>query len=153
MKPWLVLIGFLLLSFMAAALGAIYPPGEWYAGLVKPAWNPPNWVFGPVWTLLYFCIGLSGWLVWREAGWRSAAPAFAVYGLQLILNAAWSWLFFGLHRPGLAFAEIVVLWLGILATVLLFKRLSRPAAWLLLPYLCWVGFAGVLNLSLWQLNG
>lgn len=153
MKPWLVLIGFLLLSFMAAALGAIYPPGEWYAGLVKPAWNPPNWVFGPVWTLLYFCIGLSGWLVWREAGWRSAAPALAVYGLQLILNAAWSWLFFGLHRPGLAFAEIVVLWLGILATVLLFKRLSRPAAWLLLPYLCWVGFAGVLNLSLWQLNG
>ena len=153
MKPWLVLIGFLLLSFMAAALGAIYPPGEWYAGLVKPSWNPPDWVFGPVWTLLYFCIGLSGWLVWREAGWRSAAPALAVYGLQLILNAAWSWLFFGLHRPGLAFAEIVVLWLGILATVLLFKRLSRPAAWLLLPYLCWVGFAGVLNLSLWQLNG
>lgn len=152
MKPWMVLIGFLLLSFFAAAVGAIYPPGEWYAGLVKPSWNPPNWVFGPVWTVLYFCIGLSGWLVWRRSGWRSAAPALVVYALQLILNAAWSWLFFGLHRPGLAFAEIVVLWIGILATVLMFKRLSRPAAWLLLPYLCWVGFAAALNLALWQLN-
>jgi len=152
MKPWLGLIGFLLLSFLVATVGAIYLPGEWYAGLVKPSWNPPNWVFGPVWTLLYFCIGLSGWLVWREAGWRSAAPAFAVYGLQLVLNAAWSWMFFGLHRPGLAFIEIVALWLSIGATMVLFGRKSRPAALLLLPYLCWVGFAGALNLALWLLN-
>lgn len=152
MKPWLVLTGFLLLSFSAAAVGALYLPGEWYAALVKPSWNPPAWVFGPVWTLLYFCIGFSGWLVWREAGWRSAAPAFLVYGLQLILNGAWSWLFFGLHRPGLALIEIVLLWLSILVTVILFARNSRPAAWLLLPYLCWVGFAAALNLALWLLN-
>lgn len=152
MKPWLVLTGFLLLSFSAAAVGSLYPPGEWYAALVKPSWNPPAWVFGPVWTLLYFCIGLSGWLVWRESGWRSATPAFLVYGLQLILNGAWSWLFFGLHRPDLAFIEIALLWLSILVTVILFARKSRSAAWLLLPYLCWVGFAGALNLALWLLN-
>lgn len=152
MKPWLVLIGFLLLSFLAASVGAVYLPGEWYAGLAKPSWNPPNWVFGPVWTLLYFCIGLSGWLVWRQAGWRAAAPAFVVYGLQLVLNAAWSWLFFGLHMPGLAFIEIVVLWLSILATAVMFSRKSSSAALLLLPYLCWVGFAGALNLALWLLN-
>ena len=152
MKSWLVLIGFLLLSFLAATVGAVYLPGEWYAGLVKPSWNPPNWVFGPVWTLLYFCIGLSGWLVWRQAGWRSAAPAFVVYGLQLVLNGAWSWLFFGLHMPGLAFTEIVLLWLSILATAVMFSRKSSSAALLLLPYLCWVGFAGALNLALWRLN-
>ena len=152
MKPWLVLIGFLLLSFLAATVGAVYLPGEWYAGLVKPSWNPPNWVFGPVWTLLYFCIGLSGWLVWRQAGWRSAAPAFVAYGLQLMLNAAWSWLFFGLHMPGLAFIEIVVLWLSILVTAVMFWRKSSLAALLLLPYFCWVGFAGALNLTLWLLN-
>lgn len=152
MKSWLVLTCFLLASFLAATVGAVYLPGEWYADLVKPGWNPPNWVFGPVWTVLYFCIGLSGWLVWKAVGWRKAAPALVVYAVQLLLNAAWTWLFFGLHRPGLAFAEILALWLSILATTILFWRKSRPAALLLIPYLCWVGFAGALNLALWLLN-
>lgn len=152
MKSILALAGFLLASFFAAWVGALYAPGEWYAALTKPVWNPPNWIFAPVWTVLYVLIGWSGWLVWRAAGVLAAPLAFAMYFLQLLLNAAWSWLFFGLHQPALAFGEIVFLWLAILATVVMFWRLSRVAALILLPYLCWVSFAALLNLTLWRLN-
>jgi benzodiazapine receptor len=154
--PWprqfLALGGFLAASFAAAAFGSRFLPGEWYAALAKPAWNPPNWIFGPVWTLLYTMMGVAAWRVWRKAGFRRAPVAMGVFALQLILNAAWSWLFFGLHRMDLAFAEILVLWAAILATAVSFHRHDRLAAWLLAPYLAWVSFAAVLNFTLWRLN-
>lgn len=152
MRSFLVLCAFLLAAFAAAAFGAFFTPGPWYAALAKPAWNPPAWLFGPVWTVLYVTIGVSGWLVWRQAGFAAARGALAVFALQLVLNALWSFLFFGLHRPGLAFAEIVLLWLAILATVVLFWRIKPLAGALLLPYLAWVTFAAGLNLTLWRLN-
>ncbi len=123
---------------------------EQYAHYVQPAWAPPPWLFGPVWTVLYVLIAVSGWLVWRRAGLTS--PAHVVYGAQLLLNMAWTPLFFGAGLIGFAFAEIVVLWAAIVATIVLFARIDRLAAWLLVPYLAWVSFAAALNLSIWVLN-
>ncbi|MBM3844901.1 MAG: tryptophan-rich sensory protein [Verrucomicrobia bacterium] len=148
----LVLIGWLLLCFGAAWFGASFPPGAWYASLNKPSWNPPNWVFGPVWTALYTMMAVSAWLVWRNRGFVKNALPLGSFLVQLILNALWSWLFFGLQNPALAFAEIVLLWLAIGATLLLFGRRSPLAAWLLAPYLVWVSFAAALNFTLWRLN-
>ncbi|HMO64602.1 MAG TPA: tryptophan-rich sensory protein [Verrucomicrobiota bacterium] len=139
-------------SFSAALFGGQFGPGDWYAGLRKPAWNPPGWVFGPVWTALYTMMGVAAWLVWRRGGWRAQAVPLGLFLVQLALNAAWSWLFFGLHRPGLACAEIVALWLAILAAALAFRPVSAAAFWLLVPYLAWVAFAAVLNFTLWRLN-
>jgi tryptophan-rich sensory protein len=157
MRSFLVLVLFLVVCFGVAAFGGQFAPGEWYAALEKPAWNPPSWVFAPVWTVLYAMMAVAGWLVWRarepERPRRSnRTAALGVFALQLVLNGAWSWLFFGLQRPGLAFAEIVALWLAILATVILFWRLRPLVGALLLPYLAWVGFAAALNLALWRLN-
>jgi tryptophan-rich sensory protein len=152
MRETLTLILFLAATFGAAAFGAQFAPGEWYAGLEKPPWNPPNWLFGPVWTMLYLLMAVSGWLVWKTAGWRGGATALGCFAVQLLLNAAWSWIFFGLHRPGLAFGEIVVLWCAIAATIVLFWRVRPLSGALLLPYLLWVSFAAILNLRLWQLN-
>lgn len=145
--------GWLLITFVAAAIGSLFAPGEWYAGLVKPAWNPPNWIFGPVWTVLYILMAVAAWLVWKRYGLVGATVPFVLYVVQLVLNAGWSWLFFGLHRPGAAFVEIVVLWVAILSTAVLFFRLERAAGILLIPYLLWVSFASVLNYTLWRLNG
>lgn len=159
MRSFLALVLFLLVCFGVAAFGGQFTPGEWYAALEKPAWNPPAWVFAPVWTLLYAMMAVAGWLVWRAggpavgaAGGPSRGAALGVYALQLVLNGAWSWLFFGLQRPGLAFAEIVVLWLAILTTTVLFWRVKPLAGALLVPYLAWVSFAAALNLALWRLN-
>jgi tryptophan-rich sensory protein len=152
MKPTLVLVAFFVAAFSAAFVGARFPPGGWYAGLAKPAWTPPNWLFGPVWTALYAMIAVSGWLVWRRAGFEAAGAALALFAVQLALNAAWSWIFFGLHRPGAAFIEIVILWIAILGTVLLFWRVHWLPGALLLPYLAWVAFAAALNWQLWRLN-
>ena len=149
---WLGLPGWLLLPFAAAAVGTRFMPGAWYASLVKPAWNPPNWIFGPVWTLLYVLMGVAAWLVWRRVGWSGARLALGLFIVQLVLNAAWSWLFFGLHRPDLAFVDICALWGLILAVAVLFGRVDRLAAALLVPYLAWVGFATVLNFTIWRLN-
>lgn len=146
------LIGFAAAAFLAALSGALFKPGAWYETLRKPFWRPPNWLFGPAWAVLYATIAVSGWLVWRKAGFAGAAMPLAVYAVQLLLNAAWSALFFGLRRPDIAFAELVLLWLSILATILVFHPVDAFAAWLLLPYLAWVGFAGCLNLALWRLN-
>ncbi len=143
------LVGWLVLCFGAAAIGARFKPGAWYAGLRKPSWTPPNWLFAPVWTLLYALMAVSAWLVWREAGASGEAGLFV---LQLALNAAWSWLFFGLHRPGLAFADIVALWLAILATLVAFWAVRPLAGWLLVPYLAWVTYASTLNAAVWRLN-
>jgi tryptophan-rich sensory protein len=125
----------------------------WFPTLVKPAFNPPSWVFGPVWTVLYVLMGVAAFLVWKKGteteGVRAALTLFAV---QLALNGLWSILFFGMQSPGLAFMEIIVLWLAIAATIGTFWRVTQPAAWLLLPYLAWVSFAAVLNGSIWMLN-
>jgi tryptophan-rich sensory protein len=141
-----------LLSFGAASFGAIFGPGAWYASLAKPTWNPPGWVFGPVWTVLYLMMAVAAWVVWRSGRPAAVALPLALYGVQLVLNALWSWIFFGLHRPGLAFAELLCLWLAILGTMLCFHRHSRAACWMLAPYLAWVSFASVLNLAIWRLN-
>jgi translocator protein len=143
---------FIVACAAAAAPGMKFQPGEWYAALRKPAWTPPDWVFPVVWTVLYFMIAIAGWLVWTGAGSDGAALPLAVFGLQLVFNGFWSVLFFGLRLPGYAFADLVLLWLTILATVLLFLPLQPVAAWLLVPYLLWVGYAGALNFTIWRLN-
>lgn len=148
-----MIILFLALSFGAALVGSQFLPGAWYAALAKPSWNPPSWVFGPVWTVLYVMMAVAAWLVWRTAGgWRPARLALGLWLVQLILNAAWSWLFFGLRRMDLALAEIVILWIAILGCVILFWRVRPLAGALLLPYLAWVAFAAVLNGTLWWMN-
>lgn len=138
----------------AAVIGGIAASSasERYAALERPSWAPPSWLFGPVWTALYVMIAVAGWLVWRQAGVSGARAALSVFGVQLVLNALWTPLFFGADRFGLAFAEIVVLWLAIVATIVLFRRHSKPAAALLVPYLAWVTFAAALNFAIWQLN-
>lgn len=147
-----VLLGFIAACFFAAFTGALFRPGDWYERLVKPTWRPPNRLFAPVWTVLYFTIAISGWLVWREAGFAGAALPLAIYALQLVLNAAWTPLFFGLHRPELGFIDIVLIWLSIIATMALFFPIDAVAALLLLPYLAWITFAAALNFAVWRLN-
>jgi benzodiazapine receptor len=147
---------FIAVCFLVAGLGSIWtaPNVEsWYAKLSKPTWTPPGWVFGPVWSLLYLSMAVAAWLVWRQAGFPKAAWPMAVFGLQLALNAAWSGLFFGLHSPGLAFVDIVLLWCAILSTLVVFRHHSAAAGWLLVPYLAWVTFAAILNLAIWRMNG
>jgi benzodiazapine receptor len=146
------LVILLVVCLGAGWLGSQFPPGEWYSRLAKPSWTPPNWLFGPVWSVLYVAMAVAAWLVWRRLGIRGAAVPLAVFAVQLVLNAVWSWLFFGLHRPGLAFAELVLLWLAILLTLVVFWRRSTLAGALMLPYLAWVTYAASLNLGLWLLN-
>ncbi|HSM95449.1 MAG TPA: TspO/MBR family protein [Rhizomicrobium sp.] len=148
----LALSSFIVACFLAAATGAFFRPGEWYERLRKPSWRPPNRLFAPVWTILYVMIAVSGWLVWREAGFAGAALPLAVYAVQLVLNALWTPLFFGLHRPDLGFADIVLVWLSIVATIVLFLPIQAGAALLLVPYLAWVTFASALNFAVWRLN-
>jgi translocator protein len=150
--PWLVLAGFAAAVVVVAAIGGLGVAGtaDEYNSLQQPAWAPPSWLFGPVWTVLYVMIAVSGWLVWRQAGLTT--PAHVVYGVQLLLNMAWTPLFFGAGLFGLAFAEIVLLWISVVATIVLFARHSRAAAWLLAPYLAWVTFASALNYAIWMLN-
>jgi tryptophan-rich sensory protein len=126
--------------------------GTWYAKLRKPAITPPNWIFGPVWTVLYLLMAISAWLVWRNAGWPGARFALVLFFLQLALNVAWSGLFFGLRRPAAALIEILLLWAAIVATAFAFRPLSMAAFWLMVPYAVWVLFAGFLNFLLWRLN-
>ena len=146
------LVLWLVVSLSAGWVGSRFVPGEWYAGLDKPSWNPPSSVFAPVWSTLYVLMGIAAWLVWRKAGFAGARVALGLFALQLVLNGLWSYLFFGAHQPGVALVEIVVLWLAILATTAGFWRVSVPAGMLLLPYLAWVGFAAALNFQLWRLN-
>jgi len=152
MKSALALAGWLALCFGAASLGGIFMPGDWYATLKKPSWNPPGWIFGPVWSALYMMMAVAAWLVWKRGGFAGHRRPLALFLTQLVLNATWTPLFFGLHWPGIAFTEIVLLWLAIAATLAAFRPVSRAAAWLLAPYLAWVSFATVLNFALWRLN-
>ncbi|RLP92078.1 tryptophan-rich sensory protein [Micromonospora sp. BL4] len=145
------LAGFAAAVFVAAAIGGLGVQGttDEYASLRQPGWAPPSWLFGPVWTVLYALIAVAGWLAWRRVGF---GPALWAWTAQLVLNAIWTPLFFGAGQYGLAFAEIVAMWLAIGLTVALFARVSRGAAALMLPYWAWVTFAAALNLSIWRLN-
>ena len=146
---WLSLLGFFAANFATASSGAFFKPGAWYEALAKPWWRPPNWVFPIVWTTLFCLIAVSGWLAWRAAGWT---PALTVYAIHLVLNASWSAIFFGLHRIGLAFVELLVFWCSILTMMVMFYPIEPLATWLLAPYLLWVTIAGFLNYSIWRLN-
>jgi len=152
---WLALAGFFAICFAAAAVG-VWLTGDaietWYRPLQKPSFNPPNWVFGPAWTVLYSMMAVAAWLVWNERDRRDVALPLALFGVQLVLNAAWSGIFFGMHNPAAALVEIAVLWLTILATLIAFGRVKRLAGALLAPYLAWVTFATVLNFAIWRLN-
>ena len=148
----LSLIFFLLLVVAVASVGALFKPGIWYASLVKPTWTPPNWVFPIAWAMLYLMIAFSGWLVWRAVEFSAMNFAFIFYFSQLLLNAAWSWLFFGLHRMDLAFIDITLLWLTVVANIIAFHAIHPIASYLLVPYLAWVGYAAALNLTIWRLN-
>jgi len=148
----LALFGWLALCFAASATAVFVSTDGWYAGLHKPSWNPPSWVFGPAWTVLYILMAVAAWLVWREGGWKTQGRVLAGFLMQWLLNALWTPLFFGLHRPGLAFAGIVALWLVLGATLWSFWRVRRLAGLLLVPYFAWVSFAAVLNFAIWQMN-
>lgn len=140
---------FAVVTLLAAATGAMFMPGAWYAGLAKPSWTPPDWLFGPAWTVLYVMIAIAGWLIWRAQG---PGLALALWGVQLVLNAAWSWLMFGRHDILAALVDVAALWLSIAALILAAWSVSQTAALLLLPYLAWVSFAAALNLAVWRLN-
>jgi len=146
----------IMISELAGIIGSVFTIPSipaWYATLVKPVLNPPAWVFGPVWTTLFALMGASAFLVWRK-GWnrKDVKIALGIFIVQLVLNTLWSIIFFGLHNPGAAFIEIIFLWLTILATIIAFARISKKAAWLLLPYILWVSFAAYLNYAIWILN-
>ncbi len=127
--------------------------GSWYATLQKPSWNPPSWVFGPVWTTLYVMMGIALYLVWKSgAPENKKRPAIALFMVQLVLNFFWSSIFFTLHQIGWALVEIVAMWVAILLTIFAFARISKLAAWLLVPYISWVSFATILTYTIWQLN-
>lgn len=167
---WRSLLLALAAPFGAALLGSIATRpflSSWYRSLKKPPWNPPTWIFAPVWTVLYLSMGIASWLVWREGetgGWtRLAAPwrqsreervrgALRLYGIHLLFNALWSVLFFGARRIGWALGEVVVLWAFVAATLMRFSRIRPLAGLLLVPYQVWVSFAAVLNWRIWQLN-
>jgi benzodiazapine receptor len=144
-----LVIGCLAAGLAPGLVGARFQPGAWYEQLARSPLTPPGWVFPTVWTVLYLMIGIALFIVIIEGGRRLALVAF---GMQAVLNAAWSWLFFGRHAVGAALVEIVVLWLAIVATIAVFARHSRAAAWILVPYLAWVSFATYLTFEVWRLN-
>ena len=148
------LAGWLLVSFAAAAAGAIasIDAKSFYAQLQRPDWAPPSWLFGPVWSVLYALMGLSAWLVWRTGGFRAARSSLMLFLIQLAFNALWSWPFFAWHQGAAAFVEVLLLWLLIAATVASFWQRSALAGILMLPYLAWVSFAAALTFSVWRLN-
>jgi len=147
------LIGWLLLCLGVGAVGGIASASaaDFYAELTRPTWSPPAWLFGPVWTFLYVSMAIAAWLVWRN-GSKGVTLALWLFGLQLALNALWSWLFFAWRLGGWSFTDIVLLWILIVCTIVYFWRISRVAAVLLIPYLLWVTFASALNWTLWQTN-
>lgn len=144
------------ISELAGIIGSVFTASSiasWYSGIMKPSINPPAWVFGPVWTTLYALMGIAAFLVWKKGLERGDVKiALGIFAGQLVLNTLWSVIFFGLHSPGGALVEIAFLWLAILATIIAFAKVSKPAAWLLAPYILWVSFAMYLNYAIWALN-
>ena len=153
-RQLIALAGWLLLSFAAAAIGAIasIEAKSFYALLTRPSWAPPGWLFAPVWTVLYVLMGIAAWLVWRSSGFKASRTALVLFVLQLAANALWTWLFFAWHQGAVPFAEIHLLWALIVATTASFWRLNPLAGALMLPYLAWVTFATALTLAVWRLN-
>jgi len=176
---WIKLVVSLVIPLVAGWIGSLYimpSIGTWYATLAKPALNPPSWIFAPVWTLLYILMGIALFIVWKkdwqvkselladcDKSWNPWTRAFwsgdwqkqniiAIFAVQLVLNVLWSYIFFGLHQPGVAFFELIVLWISILYLIINFYRVSKTVAWLLLPYILWVTFAGYLNWAIWMGN-
>ena len=148
-------VAFFALCLAASAIGGAVTAGSvatWYPTLAKPSFNPPNWIFAPVWTALFFMMAVAGWRVWRRDGLAGARAAMTLFALQLVLNMSWSIVFFGLRSIGAALAEILVLLLAILATMAVFWQRDRIAGMLFIPYAGWVAFAAALNARLWQLN-
>lgn len=143
-------------SLLAGIIGSVFTTSSvssWYLTLTKPDLNPPSYVFGPVWTTLYALMGIAAFLIWKKGlDRKDVKVALGIFIIQLVLNTLWSIIFFGLHSPGAALVEIVFLWLAILATIIAFYKISRAAAYLLLPYILWVSFAAYLNYSIWVLN-
>ncbi|MCX7373132.1 MAG: tryptophan-rich sensory protein [Alphaproteobacteria bacterium] len=158
MKSWIpsradVWVAALLTMLVAGAGGSLTQIGPWYFGLAKPSWQPPDWLFGPAWTTIFTLTAIAGVLAWRGAAGRGRWLVAAAIGLNAVLNVVWSALFFFLRRPDWALVEVVVLWLSVVGLTLVTARFNRVAPWLLVPYLLWVGFAGVLNLAIVRLNG
>lgn len=154
MRKVVSLVVCMVVCYGAAAVGGLATGGSvsgWFQTLKRPSFQPPDWLFGPVWTLLYGLMAVSAWLVYVKTG-RVRSTPMTLFVVQLVLNVAWSIIFFGLHRPGLAVFDIVALWVAIIATIVAFWRISMTAGVLMLPYLAWVTFASVLNVSLWHLN-
>lgn len=151
-RSLLGLAGWLAITALAAFVGSRFSPDAWYAALAKPSWQPPNSVFAPVWTTLYALMAVAAWLVWKRWGFAGARAPLVVYLVQLALNAAWSWLFFGRHDIPMALADILVLWVAIVVTLVLFWKKHRLAGALLVPYLAWVSFATALTWTLYRLN-
>lgn len=148
----LALPAFVIVCHLAGALGALTTDTSLYRELQRPPWAPPGWLFGPVWLVLYTMMGVAAWLVWRGPPRTARSVALALFGFQLLLNAAWTPVFFGLRSIGGGLFVIAVLDVAILATIVAFGRSSRPAAWIMVPYACWVGFATALTTELWRLN-
>ncbi len=143
-------------SQLAGVIGSVFTAPSivsWYTGLVKPAFNPPVWVFAPVWTTLFMLMGVAAFFIWKkEFDHNGVKIALGIFLVQLVLNTLWSIIFFGFHSPGGALIEIVFLWFAILVTIISFYKISKPAAWLLVPYILWVSFASYLNYAIWLLN-
>lgn len=149
------LISAVSVTVVLGAVGGLVTAPEiptWYAGLTKPSFNPPNWLFGPVWTTLYILMGISYYLVWKQPPSPERNRALSVFIIQFVLNFCWSFIFFGMHATGWALAEMILLWITILITIFSFARFSKTAAWLLVPYISWVSFAMLLNGAIWKLN-
>jgi len=152
MARWLGLVGWVAVCFIPSATAVFIQPGAWYEALDKPAWTPPSWVFGPVWTVLYILMGVATWRVWVRHGFEKARSELVFFLVHLLFNAAWTWLFFGLQLLVVSAIEIVVLWAMIVALTVLFWRRDHAAGMLLLPYLAWVSYAVTLNIGFAVLN-
>jgi translocator protein len=154
-ESWFSLVPFVVACFLTAGLGSwltSFSVKTWYPQLRRPEWTPPDWIFAPVWTVLYLMMAVSAWLVWSTSDWSSARFPLTLFAIQLMLTAAWSFVFFGLRQIGPAFGEILLLWMMVIATAVAFLHLSLLAAWLLIPYVAWVAFASYLNFRIWQMN-
>ncbi len=146
------LLAFFAVTFAAAMSGGYFRPGDWYRDLSKPSWNPPDFLFPIAWTILYAMMAVAAWLVWEAVGWPAALVPIGLWLVQLVLNALWSALFFGMKRMDLALVDVALLWLAIVGTIIAFWPINALAGWLMVPYLAWVSFAAFLNLTILRLN-
>lgn len=155
MTDWIALVAFFVITFIAAGIGSMFTTkslGVWYDALKKPSWTPSGGTIGAIWTILYILMAIAVWLVWDGAELSSIELPVILFFIQLSLNAAWSWLFFGRENPRMAFFEIIVLWLLIFLTLISFLQVELLAGLLLVPYLIWASIASALNYSVWKLN-